>query len=120
MPVRLFLSSGAQRTLDTADSARLDDAFFIVTRRDPRTGRVETLLTLRSVDVVGAEVLTNGVYWVPLFELLEARGFSVKLVDARKVKNVSGRKSDVLDCQWLQQLESYGLLAGAYRPPDQI
>ncbi len=43
----------------------------------------------------------------------EARGFAVKLVDARKVKNVSGRKSDVMDCQWIQQLESYGLLAGA-------
>jgi len=49
---------------------------------------------------------STGVYWVPLYEALEERGFAVKLVDARKVKNVSGRKSDVLDCQWLQQLES--------------
>jgi transposase len=63
---------------------------------------------------------STGVYWVPLFEVLERRGFSVKLVDARKVKNVSGRKTDVVDCQWLQQLESYGLLEAAYRPPDQI
>lgn len=63
---------------------------------------------------------STGVYWVPLFEVLEERGFEVKLVDARKVKNVTGRKSDVLDCQWLQQLESYGLLAGAFRPPDEI
>jgi len=63
---------------------------------------------------------STGVYWVPLFEVLEARGFEVKLVDARKVKNVSGRKTDVVDCQWIQQLESYGLLSGAYRPPDQI
>lgn len=63
---------------------------------------------------------STGVYWVPLYEVLEERGFEVKLVDARKVKNVSGRKSDVLDCQWVQQLESYGLLAGAYRPPEQI
>ena len=63
---------------------------------------------------------STGVYWVPLYELLEQRGFEVKLVDARKVKNVSGRKTDVVDCQWLQQLESYGLLSGAYRPPDQI
>ena len=52
--------------------------------------------------------------------MLDERGFKVKLVDARKVKNVSGRKSDVLDCQWLQQLESYGLLQGAYRPEDEI
>lgn len=63
---------------------------------------------------------STGVYWIPLFELLEQRGFEVKLVDARHVKNVSGRKSDVLDCQWLQQLHTYGLLAGAFRPPDEI
>jgi len=61
----------------------------------------------------------TGVYWIPLFEILERRGFEVKLVDARRVKNVSGRKSDVLDCQWLQQLHTYGLLAGAFRPADQ-
>lgn len=51
-----------------------------------------------------------GVYWIPLFELLEQRGFTVLRADARKVKNVSGRKSDVLDCQWLQQLHTFGLL----------
>ena len=63
---------------------------------------------------------STGVYSIPLFELLEGRGFEVKLVDARHVKNVSGRKSDVLDCQWLQQLHTYGLLSGAFRPPDEI
>lgn len=63
---------------------------------------------------------STGVYWIPLYELLDQRGFEVKLVDARHVKNVSGRKSDVLDCQWLQQLHTYGLLAGAFRPPDEI
>jgi transposase len=63
---------------------------------------------------------STGVYWVPLFEILERRGFEVKLVDARQVKNVSGRKSDVLDCQWLQQLHTYGLLAAAFRPTDEI
>jgi transposase len=51
--------------------------------------------------------------------LLESRGFTVLLVNARHVKNVSGRKSDVLDCQWLQQLMTYGLLSGAFRPPMQ-
>ena len=55
---------------------------------------------------------STGIYWIPLFELLESRGFTVYLVNARHVKNVSGRKSDVLDCQWLQQLMSYGLLSG--------
>lgn len=63
---------------------------------------------------------STGVYWIPLFELLEQRGFEVKLVDARHVKNVSGRKSDILDCQWLQELHTYGLLRGAFRPPDEI
>ena len=57
---------------------------------------------------------------VPLFELLESRGFEVILVDARHVKNVSGRKTDVLDCQWLQQLHTYGLLSGAFRPSEQV
>src|SRR5262244_3421506 len=63
---------------------------------------------------------STGVYWIPLFELLERRGFEVKLVDARHVKNVTGRKSDVLDCQWLQQLHTYGLLPAAFRPTDEI
>lgn len=70
------------------------------------------------VDTVAME--STGVYWIPLFELLESRGFTVLLVNARHVKNVSGRKSDVLDCQWLQQLMSYGLLSGAFRPSEQV
>ncbi len=70
------------------------------------------------VDTVVME--STGVYWIPVFELLEARGFTVLLVDARHVKNVSGRKSDVLDCQWLQQLHTYGLLSGAFRPDEQV
>ena len=57
------------------------------------------------VDTVAME--STRVYWIPLFVLLESRGFIVLLVNARHVKNVSGRKSDVLDCQWLQQLIAY-------------
>ncbi len=75
---------------------------------------------LRQCGVTSVAMESTGVYWVPLYEVLEERGFEVKLVDARKVKNVTGRKSDLLDCQWLQQLESYGLLSGAFRPPDEI
>ncbi len=75
-------------------------------------------LTKCGVTTVAME--STGVYWIPLFELLERRGFEVKLVDARRVKNVPGRKSDVLDCQWLQQLHTYGLLAGAFRPSDEV
>jgi transposase len=70
------------------------------------------------VDTVAME--STGGYWIPLYELLESRGFTVLLVNARHVKNVSGRKSDVLDCQWLQQLMSFGLLHGAFRPADQV
>lgn len=75
---------------------------------------------LRSCGVETVVLESTGVYWIPLFELLEAEGFEVLLVDARHVKNVPGRKSDVRDCQWLQELHSYGLLAGAFRPPEQI
>lgn len=75
---------------------------------------------LKKCGITTVAMESTGVYWIPLFELLERRGFEVKLVDARHVKNVSGRKSDVLDCQWIQQLHTYGLLAGAFRPPDEV
>lgn len=70
------------------------------------------------VKIVAME--STGVYWIALYEVLEARGFEVLLVNARHVKNVSGRKSDVLDCQWLQQLMSFGLLRGAFRPAQHM
>jgi transposase len=63
---------------------------------------------------------STGVYWIPLFQILESHGFEVFLVNARHVKNVPGRKTDVMDCQWLQQLHSYGLLRGSFRPEDHI
>ena len=63
---------------------------------------------------------STGVYWIPLFGVLEERGFEVMLVDPRRIKNVPGRKTDVLDCQWLQQLHTYGLLSGAFRPDGDI
>jgi transposase len=74
---------------------------------------------LKKCGVTTVAMESTGVYWIPLFEVLERR-FEVKLVDARHVKNVSGRKSDVLDCQWIQKLHTYGLLAGAFRPPDEV
>lgn len=75
---------------------------------------------LEQCDIETVAMESTGVYWIPLYELLESRGFEVRLVDARHVKNVSGRKTDVLDCQWLQQLHSYGLLQGAFRPDEQV
>ena len=75
-------------------------------------------LTHCGVETVAME--STGVYWLPVFQVLESRGFEVKLVNAHYVKTVPGRKSDVLDCQWLQKLHCYGLLAGSFRPDDQI
>lgn len=80
--------------------------------------RLADWLEACGIDTVAME--STGVYWIPLYELLESRGFTVLLANARHVKNVSGRKSDVLDCQWLQQLMSYGLLQGAFRPGEQV
>lgn len=75
---------------------------------------------LKNCGVETVAMESTGVYWIPLYELLESQGFEVRLVDARHVKNVSGRKTDVLDCQWLQQLHTYGLLSAAFRPNEQI
>ena len=62
---------------------------------------------------------STGVYWIPLYEILEERGLKVLLVNAHHVKNVPGRKSDVQDCQWIQQLHTHGLLRGCFRTPEQ-
>lgn len=70
------------------------------------------------VDVVALE--STGVYWIALFEVLEQRGLKVWLVDARQMKYVPGRKSDVQDCQWLQRLMSFGLLRAAWRPGAEV
>lgn len=71
-----------------------------------------------AVDTVAME--STGVYWIPIYEILEERGFKVYLVNARDVKNVPGRKTDILDCQWIQQLHTYGLLRASFRPPEDI
>jgi len=71
---------------------------------------------LKKCKVKTVAMESTGVYWIPLYEMLCEKGFEVKLVDARHVKNVCGRKTDVLDCQWIQQLHTYGLLQGAFIP----
>ena len=70
------------------------------------------------VDTVALE--STGVYWIPVYEVLEQRGLKVWLVDARQMKYVPGRKSDVQDCQWLQKLMSLGLLRAAWRPDGEV
>ena len=75
---------------------------------------------LRQCQIETVVMESTGVYWITLFEVLEERGFDVKLVDAHDARQVPGRKTDVKDCQWLQELHTYGLLRGAFRPEDQI
>jgi transposase len=70
------------------------------------------------VETVAME--STGVYWIPLYELLQDRGFTVLLVNARHIKNVPGRKDDCLDCQWIQKLHTFGLLTGSFRPDAQV
>jgi transposase len=70
------------------------------------------------IDTVALE--STGVYWIPVYEVLEQRGLKVWLVDARQMKYVPGRKSDVQDCQWLQKLMSLGLLRAAWRPDGEV
>jgi transposase len=75
---------------------------------------------LKQVGITTVAMESTGVYWIPVFEILEARGFEVLLVNARYAKNVPGRKTDVNDAQWLQQLHEHGLLRGSFRPREQV
>jgi len=73
---------------------------------------------LKECGIIHVAMEATGVYWIPVFQLLEERGFKVILVNPRQTKNVAGRKSDVQDCQWIQRLHTYGLLGGSFRPAD--
>ncbi len=75
---------------------------------------------LKECGVTTVAMESTGVYWIPLFQILDASGIEVCLVNARHCKNLPGRKTDVQDCQWLQQLHSVGLLRGSFRPADQV
>ncbi len=76
---------------------------------------------LAACGITSVAMESTGVYWIALFELLERRGFQVYLVDPRQTRHAPGRpKTDVLDCQWIQRLHSYGLLTASFRPDDQV
>src|SRR5215475_10595821 len=75
---------------------------------------------LRQCQIETVVLESTGVYGITLFEVLEERGFDVKLVDAHYARQVPGRKTDVKDCQWLQELHTYGLLHGAFRPEAHV
>jgi len=97
--------------------------------RDPQPVRRFTTFTrdlvaladwLKQCGITSVAMESTGVFWIPLFQLLEDRGFRVCLVNARHAKNVPGRKTDVADCQWLQYLHSVGLLRASHRPAQSI
>jgi transposase len=97
---------------ETESSVRCFEAF---------TGELHKMvdwLNARGVKTVAME--STGVYWIGVYQVLEEAGFEVVLVNARHVKHVPQRKTDVSDCQWLQQLHSYGLLSASFRPQDEI
>jgi transposase len=71
-----------------------------------------------AVDTVAME--STGVYWIPLYDILEGCGLEVYVVNARTVKNAPGRSTDILACQWIQQLHTYGLLSASFRPAEEI
>ncbi len=75
---------------------------------------------LKECGITTVAMESTGVYWIPLFQILEEEGFEVIVVNARHVKNVPGRKTDVSDCQWLQFLHSVGLLSGSFRPEQEV
>lgn len=86
------------------------------------TGDLEALAAwLKDCHVRTVAMESTGVYWIPLYDLLASQGFEVILVDPRQTKHAPGRpKSDVLDCQWIRRLHSYGLLTASFRPSDEI
>jgi transposase len=100
-----------------ADAAGCEAVREIGTMTDDLNALAQWLVSL-GVDAVAVE--STGVYWIPVFEVLEQHGLTVWLVDARQMKYVPGRKSDVQDCQWLQKLMSLGLLRAAWRPSAEV
>ncbi len=81
----------------------------------------EIVTWLKECGVKTVALESTGVYWIPLFELLESEGFEVNLAEPGQLSRCGARpKTDVLDAQWIQRLHSYGLLRGSFRPPDSV
>jgi len=75
---------------------------------------------LKACGIQTVVMQSTGVYWIALYDVLEARGFQMCLANARHTRNLAGRKSDVQESQWLLKLHTYGLLRNSFRPPDEI
>ena len=83
------------------------------------TADLEALVQwLKGCRITSVAMEATGVFWIPIFQILERHGFKVTLANARHLKNVSGRKSDIADCQWIQKLHTFGLIGGSFRPAD--
>jgi len=109
---------GASSHWVAAPPDRTDDAVHEYGAMTDDLNAMADWLLACGVDTVALE--STGVYWIPVYEVLEQRGLKVFLVDARQMKYVPGRKSDVQDCQWLQKLMSLGLLRAAFRPEVEV
>jgi hypothetical protein len=100
---------------------RLDNGEYEIVPFGTTTSELKKMLSwLQERNVESVAIESTSVYWIPTADLLESNGIEVVLVDAREVRMVPGRKSDVQDCQWLQKLHSCGLLRGAFRPSEKI
>lgn len=112
------LDIGSREIYACVPPERADDNVKAFGTFTPDLNTLADWLAEHGVDTVAME--STGVYWIPSFELLEARGFKVFLVNARNIKGVPGRKSDVQDCQWIQKLHSVGLLTNSFRPDAEM
>jgi transposase len=112
------LDIGAREIYACVPPDRVGDTVQSFGTFTPDLERLANWLVAHRVDTVAME--STGIYWIPIFELLEARGLKVYLVNGRHVKHVPGRKSDVADCQWIQKLHTLGLLNASFRPDGEM
>jgi len=112
------LDIGACEIYACVPPERAEDNVKVFGTFTPDLNALADWLAAHQVESVAME--STGVYWIPAFELLEGRGFKVYLVNARQMKGVPGRKSDVQDCQWIQKLHSVGLLTNSFRPDAEM
>ena len=100
---------------------RKDDGTHDIEHFGTTTDELARMLAwLKARKVVSVAMESTGVYWIPVYDMLESGGIRPVLADTRQVHMIPGRKSDVQDCQWLQRLHSCGLIRGAFRPPERF
>jgi transposase len=112
------LDIGAAEIWACVPSARDPEPVRCFPTFTPDLHRLADWLVACGVDTVAME--STGVYWIPVYEILAARGIKVWLVNAHHIKHVPGRKSDILDCQWIQKLHMLGLLTASFRPDAEM